>query len=107
MKSNSLADDVLDDDSDSQLLKLGWAALKKINSQDPAEETPSIRQTMSDPVVSPDPKRPFQLAVSLMLNFDGISQPRYPDRNLWLRLLLPRNVCRDMLRHCCNKFLMN
>ncbi|XP_033606805.1 claspin isoform X3 [Cryptotermes secundus] len=61
MKSSSQADDILDDDSDSQLLKLGWAALKKANSQDPAEQTPSIRRTMSDPVVSPDPKRAFQL----------------------------------------------
>lgn len=61
MKSSSQADDVLDDDSDSQLLKLGWAALKKINSQDPAEQTPSIRRTVSDSIVSPDPKRPFQL----------------------------------------------
>jgi hypothetical protein len=71
MKSSSQADGVLDDDSDSQLLKLGWAALKKINSQDPAEQTPSIRRTMSDPVLSPDPKRPFQLVVSLMLNLMG------------------------------------
>lgn len=71
MKSSSEADDALDDDSDSQLLKLGWAALKKINSQDPAEQTPSIRQTMLDPVMSPDPKRPFQLVVSLMLNLMG------------------------------------
>jgi hypothetical protein len=71
MKSSSQADDILDDDSDSQLLRLGWAALKKINSQDPAEQTSSIRRATSDPEVSPDPKRPFQLVVSLMLNFDG------------------------------------
>lgn len=93
MKSSSQADDVLDDNSDSQLLKLGWAALKKLNSQDPAEQTPSIRQTTSDSVASPDPKRPFQLVVSLVLNFDGgRSQPHYSvgaDRNHRLKLLLP------------------
>jgi hypothetical protein len=105
MKSTSQADDLLDDDSDSQLLKLGRAALKKTNSLDPAVQTVAIRQTMLDPVVSPDPKHPFQLVVSLALNFDGRSQPHHPvgaDRNHWKRLLLPCNV----LRHPCNKLLV-
>jgi len=60
-------DDVLADESDSQLLKLGWAALKRINSQDPAEQQPPSRRIMLDPLVSPDPKHPFQLLVSLIL----------------------------------------
>lgn len=60
---------MLGDDSDSQLLKLGWAALRRINSQDPAEQPVSIRETMLDTLVSPDCKRPFKLLVSLMFHF--------------------------------------
>lgn len=62
-------DGVLSDELDSQLLKLGWAALKRINSQDPADRPGSIRETMLDILVSPDTKRPFKLLVSLMFHF--------------------------------------
>ncbi|XP_021936176.1 claspin isoform X3 [Zootermopsis nevadensis] len=61
IKSGSRVDGVLSDELDSQLLKLGWAALKRINSQDPADRPGSIRETMLDILVSPDTKRPFKL----------------------------------------------
>jgi hypothetical protein len=60
---------MLGDSSDSQLLKLGWAALKRTNSEDATKRIPSIRQTTSDPLASPDPKCPFKLVVSLVLYY--------------------------------------
>jgi hypothetical protein len=75
MKSNPQVDDTLGDKSDSQLLKLGWAALKKTNSEDATKQIPSIKQTVSDPLASPDPKCPFNLVVSLVLYLGGGLQP--------------------------------
>lgn len=68
MKSGAQVNDVLGDESDSQLLKLGRAALRRIDSQDPAERPVSVS------LVSPDPKRPFKLLVSLVFHF------------MWMRL---------------------
>lgn len=58
---------MLGDNSDSQLLKLGWAALKRTNSEDPTKRLPSIRQTTLDTLTSPNPKCPFNLVVSVVL----------------------------------------
>lgn len=73
MKSNLQVDDALGDQSDSQLLKLGWAALKRTNSEDSTKQLSSTRRTTLNPVMSPDPKCPFNLVVSFMLYFSGRS----------------------------------
>lgn len=62
---------MLGDSSDSQLLKLGWAALKRTNSEDVTKRLPPVRQTTSDPLASPDLKCPFNSVVSLMLYLVG------------------------------------
>jgi hypothetical protein len=81
MKSEPRVDGVLGDESDSQLLKLGWAALKRINSQDAAERPLSNSETMLGTLVSPDLKRPFSLLVSLMFHFTwGRLQPYWEGR---------------------------
>ena len=46
-------------EDDSQLFKLGKAALKRINTQD---LVPSLKRSVSDP--SPDAKHPYKLLVS-------------------------------------------
>ncbi|KAJ4448178.1 hypothetical protein ANN_10191 [Periplaneta americana] len=61
MKAGTETEDVLSETSDSQLIKLGRAALKRINSQDKSERLPPVKRTVSDPLVSPDPKHPFKL----------------------------------------------
>jgi hypothetical protein len=71
VQPNPQVDDMLGDRSDSQLLKLGWAALKRTNSEDPTKRLPSVRQTKLDPLASPDPKCPFSLVVSLVLYLVG------------------------------------
>ncbi|XP_063216187.1 claspin isoform X1 [Bacillus rossius redtenbacheri] len=63
----AVADSTMPEDEDSKLMKLGKAALKRIrncNSQDVVQEKKKeIKRSDSEPVVSPDPKRQFQLLV--------------------------------------------
>jgi hypothetical protein len=71
MKPNPQVDDMPGESSDSQLLKLGWAALKRTKSEDATKQLPSVRQITSDPLASPDPKCPFRLVVSVVLYLVG------------------------------------
>jgi hypothetical protein len=102
MKPNPQVDDMLGDSSDSQLLKLGWAALKRTNSEDTAKRLPSVRQTTSDPLASPDPKCPFNLVVSLVLYFVGERGDRSLTRGAERRdiaMLMRHLVQRTMTEH--------